>query len=218
MIFPGGFGTQDELLEALTLHPDGEDRRLPGRPLRLRLLGRDARVGARRRCSTTGSSRPRTSTCCCVTDDPAEAVELSSSHYDERVARDRREPGRRRRARSAGERRSSPRVGVVLGSGLGGLADELEDRVEIPYAEIPGWPVSTAVGHAGMLVLGTLGGVPSRSCAVGRTSTRASPPIGRVRRAGARTTRGPLARRHERGGRRSTRVFGPGSSCSSPTT
>ena len=53
-----------------------------------------------------------------------------------------------------------PRVGVVLGSGLGSLVDELEDRVEIPYAEIPGWPVSTAVGHAGVLVLGTIGGVP----------------------------------------------------------
>jgi len=47
----------------------------------------------------------------------------------------------------------------VLGSGLGGLADELEDRVEIPYASIPGWPVSTAVGHSGVLVLGTLGGL-----------------------------------------------------------
>ena len=53
-----------------------------------------------------------------------------------------------------------PRVGVVLGSGLGGLADELDDVVEIPYGEIPGWPVSTAVGHAGTLVLGTLAGVP----------------------------------------------------------
>ena len=53
-----------------------------------------------------------------------------------------------------------PRVGVVLGSGLGSLVDELEDRVEIPYAEIPGWPVSTAVGHAGVLVLGTIAGVP----------------------------------------------------------
>jgi purine-nucleoside phosphorylase len=53
-----------------------------------------------------------------------------------------------------------PRVGVVLGSGLGGLADELEDRVEIPYSEIPGWPVSTAVGHAGVLVLGSLDGAP----------------------------------------------------------
>jgi purine-nucleoside phosphorylase len=53
-----------------------------------------------------------------------------------------------------------PRIGVVLGSGLGGLADELEDAVEIPYREIPGWPVSTAVGHAGVLAVGTISGVP----------------------------------------------------------
>jgi purine-nucleoside phosphorylase len=53
-----------------------------------------------------------------------------------------------------------PRIGVVLGSGLGGLADEIEDRAEIPYGEIPGWPPSTAVGHAGVLVLGTVSGVP----------------------------------------------------------
>jgi len=53
-----------------------------------------------------------------------------------------------------------PRVGVVLGSGLGAFADQLDSRVEIPYAEIPGWPISTAVGHAGKLVLGTLGGTP----------------------------------------------------------
>ncbi len=53
-----------------------------------------------------------------------------------------------------------PRVGVVLGSGLGGLADDVESRVEIPYGDIPGWPVSTAVGHAGVLVLGTVAGVP----------------------------------------------------------
>ena len=42
----------------------------------------------------------------------------------------------------------------MLGSGLGGFADAVEDAVEIPYADIPGWPVSTAVGHAGTLVLG----------------------------------------------------------------
>ena len=53
-----------------------------------------------------------------------------------------------------------PVVGVVLGSGLGGLADEVQDRVEIPYDQIPGWPVSTAIGHAGVLVLGTVDGVP----------------------------------------------------------
>ena len=53
-----------------------------------------------------------------------------------------------------------PRIGVVLGSGLGGLADALENPVEIPYGEIPGWPVSTAVGHAGVLVLGEMEDVP----------------------------------------------------------
>jgi purine-nucleoside phosphorylase len=52
-----------------------------------------------------------------------------------------------------------PRVAVVLGSGLGGFADELDGRRELSYGEIPGWPVSTAVGHAGTLVTGNLGGV-----------------------------------------------------------
>lgn len=49
---------------------------------------------------------------------------------------------------------------MILGSGLGGLADELEGCVEIPYDDIPGWPVSTAVGHAGVLALGTVDGMP----------------------------------------------------------
>jgi purine-nucleoside phosphorylase len=60
------------------------------------------------------------------------------------------------RARSAAE----PAVGVVLGSGLGGFADAVEDAVEIPYADLPGWPLPTAVGHAGALVLGVFGGLP----------------------------------------------------------
>jgi purine-nucleoside phosphorylase len=50
-----------------------------------------------------------------------------------------------------------PAIGVVLGSGLGAFAGELGERTEIPYAEIPGWPGSTAVGHAGMLAIGKLG-------------------------------------------------------------
>lgn len=54
----------------------------------------------------------------------------------------------------------APRVGVVLGSGLGPFADAVEDAVEIPYREIPGWPASTAVGHAGTLVVGSFAGVP----------------------------------------------------------
>jgi purine-nucleoside phosphorylase len=52
-----------------------------------------------------------------------------------------------------------PRVGLILGSGLGGLAEEVESPVEVPYEEIPGWPAATAVGHAGTLVLGTIAGV-----------------------------------------------------------
>ena len=63
-------------------------------------------------------------------------------------------------ARIREETRLEPRVGIVLGSGLGGLADELTDAVAIPYAEIPGWPVSTAVGHSGVLVVGSLEDVP----------------------------------------------------------
>ena len=52
-----------------------------------------------------------------------------------------------------------PDVGIVLGSGLAGFADAIEDPVEVPYEEIPGWPVATALGHAGTLVLGSFRGV-----------------------------------------------------------
>jgi purine-nucleoside phosphorylase len=52
-----------------------------------------------------------------------------------------------------------PKVAVVLGSGLGAFADTLENPIDIPYAEIPGWPRSTAIGHAGKLVVGSVGGV-----------------------------------------------------------
>lgn len=48
-------------------------------------------------------------------------------------------------------------IGVVLGSGLGAFADTLQNRFETPYADIAGWPASTAVGHAGKLVTGLLG-------------------------------------------------------------
>ncbi|MDQ1474751.1 MAG: purine-nucleoside phosphorylase [Bryobacterales bacterium] len=53
-----------------------------------------------------------------------------------------------------------PRVAVVLGSGLGAFAETLEEQTEIPYSQIPGWPQSTAVGHAGKLVIGMVEGVP----------------------------------------------------------
>ncbi len=53
-----------------------------------------------------------------------------------------------------------PKVAIVLGSGLGALADAVSGRIEIPYAEIPGFPHATVPGHAGTLLFGTLEGVP----------------------------------------------------------
>lgn len=53
-----------------------------------------------------------------------------------------------------------PRIALVLGSGLGGFADEMQDAVRIPYAEIPHFPRSTAIGHAGTLVVGKLKETP----------------------------------------------------------
>ena len=54
----------------------------------------------------------------------------------------------------------TPRVAVVLGSGLGAFADTLENPVVTPYSDIPGWPRSTAVGHAGKLIVGGVAGTP----------------------------------------------------------
>jgi purine-nucleoside phosphorylase len=51
-----------------------------------------------------------------------------------------------------------PEIGLVLGSGLGKLADTIQDRVTIPYAEVPGWPQSTVHGHSGQVVIGRLEG------------------------------------------------------------
>ena len=53
-----------------------------------------------------------------------------------------------------------PQIALVLGSGLGAFADEFEDAAKIPYAEIPHFPRSTAIGHAGQLVVGMVGDVP----------------------------------------------------------
>jgi purine-nucleoside phosphorylase len=55
----------------------------------------------------------------------------------------------------------SPRVGIVLGSGLGAVAESLAERIVVPYAEIPHFPRSTVEGHTGRIVAGFLGGVPA---------------------------------------------------------
>ena len=60
------------------------------------------------------------------------------------------------RARTAAE----AQIAVVLGSGLGGFADEFEDSVVLPYREIPGFVTSTAKGHVGSLIIGRVAGVP----------------------------------------------------------
>ena len=51
-----------------------------------------------------------------------------------------------------------PRIAIILGSGLGSLADSITDAVKVPYTEIPGFPVSSTIGHQGNLILGRLGG------------------------------------------------------------
>ncbi len=50
-----------------------------------------------------------------------------------------------------------PEVGIILGTGLGGLADEIQGAVSIPYQEIPGFPLSTVESHAGRLLIGRMG-------------------------------------------------------------
>lgn len=62
------------------------------------------------------------------------------------------------RARAPG---FSPKVGIILGSGLGEFADGFEDKVSIPYADLPNFPTSSVPGHAGRLVLGKVGGEPA---------------------------------------------------------
>jgi purine-nucleoside phosphorylase len=53
-----------------------------------------------------------------------------------------------------------PKIALVLGSGLGAFADSLTDATRVPYAEIPSFPQSTAIGHAGRMVIGNAGSVP----------------------------------------------------------
>jgi xanthosine phosphorylase len=60
-----------------------------------------------------------------------------------------------------------PRLGIVLGSGLGGLADGLEDAIAVPYKELPGFPAPGVAGHSGRVVLGTLAELPV-ACLQGR--------------------------------------------------
>jgi purine-nucleoside phosphorylase len=72
-----------------------------------------------------------------------------------------------------------PRVGLVLGSGLGAFADTLTDLAKVPYAEIPHFPQSRVVGHSGNLCLGTVRGVPV-VCMQGRVHPYEGHPLAAV--------------------------------------
>jgi len=52
--------------------------------------------------------------------------------------------------------KSQPHIGLILGTGLGGLADAIQNATIIPYRELPDWPISTVMGHTGQLVIGEL--------------------------------------------------------------
>jgi purine-nucleoside phosphorylase len=62
--------------------------------------------------------------------------------------------------RRAGDRFQTPVCGIVLGSGLGGLAAQVENAVHVPFADVPGFPAATVAGHAGQVIVGTLEGAP----------------------------------------------------------
>ena len=154
---------------------DEEDRRLPDRPLRLRLLGRDARRGCATRCSTTGSSRTTTTPGCCG---PTIRRTRSSSSCRATTGaspKARREHGRRRWSGSRAGLELEPRVGIVLGSGLGGLADELDDRGRDPVLGDP--RLARLDARSGMRASSCSArstACRSRSCAGGLICTRGS--------------------------------------------
>ena len=69
-------------------------------------------------------------------------------------------------ARSILERRSGfqPKLGIILGSGLANIADKFSDSISIPYTELPGFPVSSVIGHHGKMILGYLNKTPVVCC------------------------------------------------------
>lgn len=68
--------------------------------------------------------------------------------------------------RSILERRSGfqPKLGIILGSGLANIADKISDSISIPYTELPGFPVSSVIGHHGKMILGYLNKTPVVCC------------------------------------------------------
>jgi xanthosine phosphorylase len=79
---------------------------------------------------------------------------------EQRAVEEQVRAGSAREAAAVLRRHVEPRVGIVLGSGLGAVADAVTDPVTVSYADLPGFPLPGVAGHAGRAVLGHLGGVP----------------------------------------------------------
>ncbi len=105
---------------------------------------------------TTGHSRSREAA------EPVSEAELQE-HYGADAAAVAASVVRAR----AGRPLPTPVAAIVLGSGLGGLAEQIEDAVRIPFHDVPGFPPATVEGHAGALIIGTLAGKPV-ICLAGR--------------------------------------------------
>ncbi len=71
-----------------------------------------------------------------------------------------------------GKSKYNPTIGLILGSGLGAIADQIEDAEYFPYNEIPNFPVSTVEGHAGRLVIGKFQGKKLLQCKEDSTTTK----------------------------------------------
>lgn len=85
---------------------------------------------------------------------------FSRAHFEAAVATIREKTSLRPHSGGRGHYETPPKIGLILGSGLGALTDSVEDSVAIPYREIPHFPVATVVGHTGRLIVGRLEGQP----------------------------------------------------------
>ncbi len=71
-----------------------------------------------------------------------------------------------------GKMHTSPETAIILGTGLGSLANEITEKYEIKYSDIPNFPVSTVEGHSGKLIFGKLGAIRIWLCRDASTITR----------------------------------------------
>ena len=139
-----------------------------------------ARVHAARRAPSTCASATRSAR----TVDPRELLPMSfGPEFLPRMT-----------ARRSPSGPASAALGIILGSGLGGLADALEDASRSPTASCPDFPEPGVAGHGGRLVLGTLGGLPV-ACLQGRRHVYEGGDPGAMRAPGARAQGAPAPRR-----------------------